>query len=487
MAQDLITHFEQRQAIFEGKAMVVAMSRAILVQLYDQLLTLRPQWQDKVKVIMTSSSDDPQEFQPHHTTSQQRKALATAFKNPQDPFQIALVCDMRLTGFDVPCLHTLYVDKKMQGAALMQAIARVNRVYKDKPGGLIVDYIGIAQDLRDAMAVYTQSGGRGLAVQQKEQSIQEMLSQYEVVLQLFHGYDWQSYFTAPVQEKLAILMGACDWILASDDLKKRFLKASLALDKLFTLAMPAPEAEQIRDALAFFQAVKTRILKVSSQKAQSRSLETTIKNILVAAVAHGEVVDIFEAAGLQKPQVDLLSDDFLLEVQHMKYKNLAFELLKRILNDELTLRQRNNLTQARKFSDLMGAVLTRYTNRQIDTAQVIQELCDLAKALHLEDQSAQALELTPEEYAFYTVLSENSSTKFLQDEKMRELIHVIVDRVRKNATGLWLKKSNIRAMLRIQVKKILMQYGYPPDLAKIEADRVLEQSELLAEQLALKS
>lgn len=487
LAQDFVAHFEQRQAVFEGKVMFVAMSRGVLVRLYDQIVALRPDWvqQGKIKVVMTTSSDDPEEFQPHFTTSQQRKDLAIAFKNPKDPFQIALVCDMWLTGFDAPCLHTLYLDKKMQGAALMQAIARVNRVYKDKPWGLIVDYIGIAQDLRDAMAVYTQSGGTGLAVHQKQENIKEFLSKYEVVEQMFHGSDWKDYFlVSPEQEKFRILSWSCDRILQSEDLKQRFLKEFTQLNKLFTLAMPSPEAEELRDELAFFQAIKVSLIKISRSRGENIALETTIRQILDWAVAHGEVVDIFQSVGMNKPQVDLLSDDFLLEVKNMKYKNLALELLKRILNDEISMRQTTNLAQAKKFSEMMTGVFKRYTNAQIDTAQVLQELCDIAKNLRLEDNSAKQLGLTPEEFAFYTVLSQNQSTQFLQDDKMKELIYAIVTRVRKSATWLWLKKSDIQAELRLQVKKILMQYGYPPDLAKMEADKVLEQSELLAEQMA---
>lgn len=487
LAQDFVAHFEQRQAVFEGKVMFVAMSRGVLVRLYDQIVALRPDWvqQGKIKVVMTTSSDDPEEFQPHFTTSQQRKDLAIAFKNPKDPFQIALVCDMWLTGFDAPCLHTLYLDKKMQGAALMQAIARVNRVYKDKPWGLIVDYIGIAQDLRDAMAVYTQSGGTGLAVHQKQENIKEFLSKYEVVEQMFHGSAWKDYFlVSSEQEKFRILSWSCDRILQSEDLKQRFLKEFTQLNKLFTLAMPSPEAEEHRDELAFFQAIKVSLIKISRSRGENIALETTIRQILDWAVAHGEVVDIFQSVGINKPQVDLLSDDFLLEVKNMKYKNLALELLKRILNDEISMRQTTNLAQAKKFSEMMTGVFKRYTNAQIDTAQVLQELCDIAEHLRLEDNSAKQLGLTPEEFAFYTVLSQNQSTQFLQDEKMKELIHAIVTRVRKSATWLWLKKTNIQAELRLQVKKLLMQYGYPPDLARMEADKVLEQSELLAEQLA---
>lgn len=489
LAKDLVNHFESRQELFAGKAMFVWMTRWILVRLYDELVTLRPNWKKDwvVKVIMTSSTDDPQEFQSHHTTSKQRKDLALEFKDPESNFKLALVCDMWLTWFDVPCLHTMYFDKKMQWAALMQAIARVNRVYKDKPGWLIVDYLWIAQDLRNAMAVYTQSGWTWEAVHQKQQSLEELFSKYEIVCQILDWYNWKSYFTSDTREKLSVLIWAMDFVLASDEIKTRFLTEVTALSKLFALVMPDEKADTIRDDLAFFQAVKSRITKITQDRSRNYELETTIQQEIDSAFSTHWVVDIFAAAWLNKPSVDLLSDQFLLEVKNMKQKNLALELLKRILNNEIKVRQRTNIAQSKIFSDMMNDLLKRYTNNQLDASQVIQELCEIAHNLHVEDNTAKDLWLTPEEYAFYTVLSQNESTKFLEDEKMKELIHVIVEKVRKNATWLRLKKSNIQAQLRLEVKKVLMKYGYPPDLARIEADKVLEQSELLAEEMAMNS
>ena len=488
LAEDLVSHFETRQELFMWKAMFVWMTRWILVRLYDEIIKIRPNWGKTwfMKIIMTSSTDDPKEFQPHHTTSAQRKDLALEFKDPKSNFKLALVCDMWLTGFDVPCLHTMYFDKKMQWAWLMQAIARVNRVYKDKPGWLIVDYIWIAQDLRDAMAVYTQCGWKWTAVNDKEKTLETMFAKYEVVKQILHWYDWSNYFSSDTKVKLSVIIWAMDFVMKDEDIKNRYLKEVTALSQLFALVMPDLKAVKIRDDLAFFQAVKARITKIIQTRSRNYELETTIQQEIDSAFSTHWVVDIFEAAWLEKPSVDLLSDKFLLEVKNMKQKNLAFELLKRILNDEIRVRRKRNLAQSRIFSEMINDLLKRYTNNQLDTSQVIQELCEIAHELHVEDNTAEQLWLTPEEYAFYTVLSQNESTKFLEDEKMKELIHAIVEKVRKNATGLYLQKSDIQAQLRLEVKKLLMKYGYPPDLARMEADKVLEQSEQLAEEMAMK-
>ncbi len=489
LAKDLVEHFETRQWLFEWKAMFVWMTRWILVRFYDELIKLRPNWKTLwlVKVVMTSSTDDPKEFQPHHTTSAERKELALDFKDPKSNFKLALVCDMWLTWFDVPCLHTMYFDKKLQWAALMQAIARVNRVYKDKPGWLIVDYIWIAQDLRNAMAVYTASGWKGNAYVDKETAISEMFSRYEAVKDILHWCNWEEYFTWNTKEKLSIIIQTVDFVLSSDDIRNSFLKQVTAVSRLFALVMPSMKAVTIRDDLAFFQAIKSRILKITQDRSRNYDLETTIQQEIDSAFSTQWVVDIFSAAWLEKPSISLLSDKFLLEVKNMKQKNVALELLKRILNDELKVRMKTNIAQSRIFSDMMKDLLNRYTSNQLDTTQVIQELCEIAHNLHVEDNTAEELWLTPEEYAFYTVLSQNESTKFLEDEKMKELIHAIVEKVRKNATWLRLQKSNIQAQLRLEVKKLLMKYGYPPDLARMEADKVLEQSELLAEDMAVNS
>lgn len=490
IAKDIVEHFEARQKTFEGKAMVVAMTRQIAVNLYQEIINIRPDWHDDelmkgaIKIVMTSSSDDPESFQPHHTSKEDRKKLALRLKDVNDSLNMVIVQSMWLTGFDVPCLHTMYIDKKMQGANLMQAIARVNRVYKDKPGGLIVDYIGIGQDLRNAMGVYTQSGGEGEAVLDIAEIIAGMKTKFEIVDQMFHGFDYKQYFKAENNEKLKILLGATNFILQDEKLKNRFLAEITALSKLFAMAVPSFESEQIRDEVAFFQAIKARINKFTPSGGKSdKQVETAVRQIVDEALASDGVVDIFEAAGIKTPTLDILSEEFLLEVKNMEQKNLAFELLRKLLNDEVKIRKRKNMTQGKKFSEMLENVIKRYHNNQIDTAQVIQELSDIAREMKLEDKKADDIGLSSEEYAFYSILSENESTKFLEDHKMKELIHVIVDIIRKNATVDREKRDDVRAKLRLTVRKVLVRYGYPPDLARIEADRVLEQSELLASEL----
>lgn len=488
VATDIVEHFEARQEVFEGKAMIVGMTRTICVKLYNAIMALRPDWhhddldKGKIKIVMTSASDDLEIFQPHHTTKQQRKNLAARMKDPHDELKLVIVRDMWLTGFDAPSLHTLYVDKKMQGANLMQAIARVNRVYKDKPGGLIVDYIGIGQDLRNAMATYLQSGGEGSPVVDIREAIAGMKEKFEVIEQMFNGFEFRAYFNVDTAQKLQVLLGAQNFILSSEKLKERFLKEVTLLSKLFSISIPSPDAEAIKDAVAFFQAVKARINKFSANGVKSDyEVETAIRQIIDDALSSGGVIDIFEAAGIKAPSVSILSDEFLLEVKNMQQKNIAFELLKKLLSDEVRIRKTKNLVQGKKFSEMLEAVVKRYHNNQIDSAQVLQELSEIAKEMRLEDHRSDELGLTPEEYSFYSVLKENDSTSFLDDDKMKELIHTIVEVIRKNATVDWSKRDDVRAKLRLTVKKILMRYGYPPDLAKMEADRVLAQSESLAD------
>jgi type I restriction enzyme, R subunit len=491
IAKDIVTHFEARQAVFEGKGMIVCMTRQIAVDLYAQIIDLKPEWHDEgldkgaIKVVMTSSSDDPESFQPHHTNKKDRKALAIRLKDSHDSLKLVIVQSMWLTGFDAPPLHTLYIDKKMQGAALMQAIARVNRVYKDKPGGLIVDYIGIGQDLRSAMQVYVESGGQGDVAPDLSEVIAGMMSKLEVVQQMFHGFNYHDYFKAETGEKLKVLLAAQNFILSEDKLKSRFLSEITALSKLYVMAVPSYESEKIKDEVAFFQAIKSRINKFTPSGAKTGSqVDSAIKQIVDDALASDGVVDIFEAAGVKAPSLDILSDEFLLEVKSMAHENLAFELLKKLLNDEVKVRKQKNTTQGKKFSEMLSNVIKRYHNNQIDTAQVIKELSDIARDMKLEDSKAHELGLTPEEYAFYSILAQNDSTSFLDDHKMKELIHLIVDIIRKNATVDWNKRDDVKAKLRLLVKKVLMRYGYPPDLAKLEADRVLEQSDLLASEFS---
>jgi len=347
-----------------------------------------------------------------------------------------------------------------------------------------VDYIGIGQDLRNAMAVYTQSGGEWKAVLEMKDVIASMRTKFEIVEQMFHGFDYKKYFSGANNEKLQIILGASNFILKEETLKNRFIGEVGALSKLFAMAMPSEEAEKIRDEVAFFQAIKSRINKFTPWSGKTDAeVETAIKQILDEALSSDGVIDIFEAAGIKAPSLDILSEDFLLEVQNMEQKNLAFELLKKLLNDEVRVRKRKNMIQWKKFSEMLESLIKRYHNNQIDTAQVIQELSNIAKEMKVEDRKAEEIGLTPEEYAFYSVLAENESTKILDDQKMKELIHLIVDTVRKNATVDREKREDVRAWLRLTVRKILMKYGYPPDVAGIEADRVLEKSELLASEL----
>lgn len=487
IAQDIVFHFEARQQGLTGKAMIVGMTRKICVDLYEQIVALRPSWHDTaidkgiLKVIMTSSSDDPESFQSHHTTKQQRKDLASRVKDVNDDLKLVIVRDMWLTGFDAPCLNTMYVDKKMQGANLMQAIARVNRVYKDKPGGLIVDYIGIGQDLRSAMGTYLQSGGEGEVFVDIAEAIAGMSEKFEIVENMFHTYDYKSFFKADTNIKLQILLGAQNFIISSEQLKDRFLKEVTLLSKLFAMSIPSAEALMIKDEVAFFQAIKARINKFTPTGGKSDlEVDTAVKQIIDEALSSDGVIDVFEAAGMKTPSVSILSDEFLLEVKNMQQKNLAFELLKKLLSDEVRLRKTKNLAQGKKFSEMLESVVKRYHNNQIDSAQVLHELSEIAKEMRIEDHKAVDLGLSSEEYAFYTVLSSNDSTKMLDDNKMKELIHTIVDVIRGNATVDWSKRDDVRAKLRLTVKKILMRYGYPPDLARLEADRVLAQGESLA-------
>ena len=487
IAKDIVMHFEARQEAFEGKAMIVGMTRNTCVKLYKEITTLRPEWHNEdlnkgvIKVVMTSSTDDPKDFQPHHTTKQQRRELAARMKDTTDEMKLVIVRDMWLTGFDAPSMHTMYVDKKMQGHNLMQAIARVNRVYKDKPGGLIVDYIGIGQELRNAMTTYLRSGGEGSPVVDIKKAIRGMEEKYEIVVQMFHGFNYKEYFEVDTAHKLQVLLGAQNFILAREDLKERFLKQITLLSKLYAMSIPSEEAEKIKDDVAFFQAVKARLNKFTRVGGPSDfEVETAIKQIIDEALSSDGIIDVFEAAGIKAPSVSILSDDFLLEVKNMPQKNVAFELLKKLLNDEVRIRKRKNLAQGRRFSEMLEEAVKRYHNNQIDSAQVLAELSEIAKEMRLEDSKADELGLTEEEYAFYSVLKENKSTSFLDDDKMKELIHTIVDVVRKNATVDWEKRDDVRAKLRLTVRKILMRYGYPPDLARMEADKVLAQSESLA-------
>jgi len=488
VANDIVSHFEARQELFTGKGMIVCMTRQIAVDLYQEIVNLKGDWHNdeldkgKIKVVMTSTTDDPESYQPHSTSKKNRKLLSARIKDIHDELELVIVQSMWLTGFDCPPMHTMYIDKKMQGANLMQAIARVNRVYKDKPGGLIVDYIGIGQDLRKAMMTYVEAGGKGDATLEKTEVIAGMKSKFEVIEQIFNTFDYLEYFkTDDVSQKLQLLMKATNFILNDEELKNRFLSELTSLTKLYVMSVPSDEAEQLRDGIAFFQAIKVRINKFTPSGFKSDiEIDTAIKQIVDDALTTDGVIDILDEVGIKAPSLDILSDEFLLEVKNMEHKNLSFALLKKLINDEVTIRKTKSIVQGEKFSEMLVSVIKRYHNNQIDTAQVIEELSNIAREMKLEDKKSEELGLSPEEYAFYMILSQNTSTEFLEDYKMKELIHLIVDIIRKNATVDWEKRDDVKAKLRLLVKKVLMRYGYPPDMAKLEADKVLEQSELLA-------
>jgi type I restriction enzyme R subunit len=487
IARDVVEHFEARQTAFDGKAMIVAMSRRIAVELYNEIVKLRPQWHSDnkrdgvIKVVMTASSSDPVEYQPHHTTKDDRKDLANRFKDTKDGLKLVIVRDMWLTGFDVPCMHTMYIDKPMQGANLMQAIARVNRVYKDKPGGLIVDYIGIASDLKEALAVYTESGGKGdMVTDQNVDTIPHMIAKLETVQGILNSVSYKKYFNEDAREKLGAILEVEDYLLGDDEKKERFLKEVTALSKLFALAMPHGKALEIRDEVAFFQAVKARLTKLASDGGgRDIDIETTIRQIVDGAVVSHGVVDIFDAAGIKKPDISILSEEFLEEVRTMKRQNIALELLKKILNDELRGRGKKNAVQTKKFSEMLHAAIKRYQNNLLTAAQIIDELIKLAQEVKESDKRGDIMGLTQDEMAFYDALAQNESAEqILGDDKLKELARILVSKVRENATIDWNIRESARARMRVMVKRLLNQYGYPPDFQENATETVLEQAEI---------
>lgn len=501
IAKDIIKHFEERQ-VLEGKAMIVCMSRRICVEFYEAIVAERPDWHSDedddgiIKVVMTGSSADPLPFQPHVRNKVRNKEIGDRLKDPKDKLKLAIVRDMWLTGFDAPCLHTLYVDKPMHGHNLMQAIARVNRVYKDKEGGLVVDYIGIATDLKKALSVYTENGGKGKPAFDQEEAASVMMGKYEVVVQMFSeqpadtslskGFDYKAFFALQPKEKLYFPIKAANYILGLESGKGRYINAVTALTKAFAISVPHPYTVDIRDEVGLFQAIKARIVKVtqSNRTKSGEELETAIKQIISDAIVSDEVIDIFDAAGLKKPDISILSDEFLAEVKGMQHKNLALELLKRLLNDEIKVRMRVNLVQSKKFSEMLEEAVRRYQNNLITSAQIIEELINLAKDIKDSDRKGVDLNLDFREYAFYSALEVNdSAVKVLGDETLREIARELVDTVKKNTSIDWTVRENVQAKMRIAVKKILRKHGYPPDMEAKATETVLEQAKLLANEL----
>ena len=489
IAEDIVAHFEQRLDALAGKAMIVCMSRRICIDLYRELVRLRPGWHDDddakgaIKVVMTGSASDPLDWQPHIRNKVRREALAQRFREPDDPLRVVLVRDMWLTGFDAPSLHTMYVDKPMRGHGLMQAIARVNRVFKDKPGGLVVDYLGLAQDLKTALATYTESGGMGRAALEQDEAVAVMLEKYEVCCALFHGFDWTMWTGGNARERLGLLPAAQEHVLAQEDGKERCLNAVRELSQAFALAVPHPETFRIRDDVAFFQAVRAALSKRATGEARpEEDLDLAVRQIISRAVASEGVLDIFAAAGLDKPDISVLSDEFLAEVQGMPQRNLAVELLQKLLKGELSMRRRKNVVQARSFTEMLEQTLRRYQNRAIEAAQVIEELIQLAKEMREANARGEQLGLSDDELAFYDALETNdSAVQVLGDETLRAIARELVDTVRNNVTIDWTLRENVRAKLRAMVKRILRKHGYPPDKQEKATVTVLEQAEVLSQ------
>jgi type I restriction enzyme R subunit len=502
LARDIVAHYEKRTEYFDGKAMIVTMSRRIAVALYNEIIKLRPQWHDDdlkegaLKVVMTSSSSDKMEFDPedpeslvipayHRTNKEDRRLLSERMKDPQNSLKLVIVRDMWLTGFDVPCLHTLYIDKLMKGHTLMQAIARVNRVFgDDKKGGLIVDYIGIGNALREAMDFYAHTGGKGDPIETQEKALEMLLEKIEVVRQMFHGFDYRRFFHVGTSERLSIILQTEEFILTQEQGKDRFIKESTTLSKLFALAVPHEDALALTDEIGFLQSVRARLLKFEGEgeNGSKKNYETAIRQIVNQAVESTNVVDIFDAVGIRKPDISLLSEEFLQDVKEMKYKNLGLELLKKILNDEIRIRLKFNITEGKNLLEMLEASIKKYQNNLLSTAEIIEELVEIARQIRTVDGLAEKLKLSKDEFAFYTALEINdSAVKVLGDETLKNIAREIANKVRKNATIDWAMKESARAKLMVIVRRTLNKYGYPPDKQQKAIDTVLKQAEVLAD------
>ncbi len=488
VARDIVDHFEKRLEVMDGKAMVVCMSRRIAVELHDAIIKLKPQWYDKddgkgmIKVVMTGSADDGPEWQEHIRNKERRRDIGGRMKDAADPLRLVIVRDMWLTGFDVPCMHTMYLDKPMRGHGLMQAIARVNRVFKNKPGGLVVDYLGIAAELREALSEYTQSGGKGKPTLNQEDAVAVMLEKYEIVSALFHGLNYKPFFTASAKNKMSMLALSQEHILEQEDGKERCLKYVTELSQAFALAVPHKKALEIRDDVGFFQTVRACLAKFGggSGARTEDELDSAVKQLVSRAISSDQVIDIFKTAGLDKPDISILSDEFLADVKNMPHKNLVVELLKKLLNDEIKVRGRKNLIQGRSFAEMLDRSIKQYQNKAIEAVQVIEELIELARKMREANQRGEKLGLTEDEAAFYDALEVNdSAVKVLGDEILRTIAHELVETIRRNRSIDWTIKESIQAKLRVMVKRILRKYGYPPDMEKRATETVLEQAKML--------
>ncbi|MDF2382184.1 HsdR family type I site-specific deoxyribonuclease [Nostoc ellipsosporum NOK] len=492
IANDIVNHFEQRQTVFEGKGMIVAMSRRIAAQLYEAIIQLRPNWHSDdlnkgvIKVVMTAASSDGAAISKHHTTKEQRRKLADRMKNPDDELKLVIVRDMWLTGFDAPSMHTLYIDKPMKGHNLMQAIARVNRVYKDKPGGLIVDYLGIASDLKKALSFYADAGGKGDPTILQEQAVQLMLEKIEIISQLYHGFKYEDYFEADTSRKLSLILAAEEHILGIENGKKRYINEVTALSQAFAIAIPHEQAMDAKDEVAFFQAVKARLAKFDSSGSgrTDEEIETTIRQVIDQALVSEQVIDVFDAAGIKKPDISILSEDFLLELKGMEHKNIAMEVLKKLLNDEIKAIARKNVVEGKTLMEMLEQSIKKYHNKILTAAEVIEELIKVSKEVVGVKEGPKQMGLTEFEYAFYKAVANNDSAKqLMQHEKLRELAVVLTDTIRQNATIDWNIKESVKAKLKVAVKRILRQFGYPPDMQMLATETVLKQAETIAKEL----
>jgi type I restriction enzyme R subunit len=495
IAKDLVAHFERRQEILPGKAMVVCMSRRICIDLLDAILRLRPDWagdpsddpqaeagkQCVAKIVMTGSASDKLEWQPHIRSKPRRGELAVRFKDPNDPFRIVIVRDMWLTGYDAPCLHTMYVDKPMRGHGLMQAIARVNRVFRDKPGGLVVDYLGLAEQLKEALSTYTESGGRGSTSEQVEQAVGILVEKVEVARAMLHGFGWPEMNAVSGPDRLGILNGAKNHVLGIDDGKKRFLTVATEISRAFALCATHESAIALRDEIGFYQAIQSALRKLNHSERDEADLDHAIKQLVSSAVTtHGEVIDVFAAAGLKKPDISILSEEFLREVQGMKHKNLAAEVLATLLAGEIKAGFARNVVKSRQFSEMLKKTLNAYHNRAITSQEVIDVLMEQARTVRDARQRGQSLGLNEQEEAFYDALADNeSAVRAMGDPKLRIVAQELVTAMRKNTSVDWTIRESVRAKIRVVVKKILRHHGFPPDLQDPAVKLVLEQAETL--------
>ncbi len=491
IAKDIVDHFERRQEAIDGKAMIVCMSRRICAQMYEAITKLRPEWHDPddkkgvIKVVITGSASDKENLQPHIRNKKKRKDLADRFKDPKDPLKLVIVRDMWLTGFDAPCLHTMYIDKFMQGHGLMQAIARVNRVFRDKPGGLIVDYLGIAESLKHALADYTE-GDRGETGIPEEDVVALMLEKYDIVRAMFYGFDISKFFRGLPEQRLAAIAEGMEHILSLEDGKNRYIQAVTELSKSYAIVVTHEKAQEIREEVAFYQAVRSGLSKATSPGGKTKEdLDAAIRQIVSQAIVPEGIVDIYKAAGIKTPDISILSEEFLEEVRDLPHRNLALELLRKLLNDEIKAVSRRNLVQSRSFAQMLDQSINKYHNRSIEAAQVIEELIELAKEMKAAHKRGEDLGMTEDELAFYDALEVNdSAVKVLGDETLRKIAKELVEAVRKNATIDWTVKESARAKLRVIVRRLLRKYGYPPDKQEKATQTVLEQAELLCKEWA---